>query len=52
MTAVKSFGKTDITACGEAPSGYTRLTSEVLEWVKTTVGMVQMNVTTEKTTNI
>ena len=39
MTAVKSFGPTGMTECGKGPYGYTRLTSEVLDWVKTTAGI-------------
>ena len=38
QTAVASFG--DLSqACGLRPAGFTRLTPEVLDWVKKTAGM-------------
>ena len=35
QTAVASFGPRRQTECGQKPGGFTRLTSEVLDWIKT-----------------
>ena len=34
-----SFGTTKLSECGQKPGGFTRLTPEVLNWVKTVTGM-------------
>ena len=39
QTAVASFGPTIKSECGRRPGGFTRLTPEVLDWVKTAAGM-------------
>ena len=39
QTAVSSFGPNRQTDCGQKPGGFTRLTPEVLNWVKTVTGM-------------
>ena len=39
QTAVASFGPSRQTDCGQKPGGFTRLTPEVLNWVKTVTGM-------------
>ena len=39
QTAVASFGPRRQTECGHKPGGFTRLTPEVLDWVKTFTGM-------------
>ena len=38
QTAVASFGPRH-SECGQKPGGFTRLTPEVLSWVKTVTGM-------------
>ena len=35
QTAVASFGPLRQSDCGQKPGGFTRLTQEVLDWVKT-----------------
>ena len=39
QTAVASFGPKRHSECGQKPGGFTRLTPEVLNWVKTWTGM-------------
>ena len=39
QVAVASFGPTKRTDCGKKPSGFTRMTSYVLEWVMHTTEM-------------
>ena len=39
QTAVASFGPWRNTDCGQKPAGFTRLTPEVLDWVKKTAGI-------------
>ena len=39
QTAVASFGTRKVSECGQKPGGFTRLTHEVLNWVKTKTGM-------------
>ena len=39
QTAVASFGPSRQSECGLKPGGFTRLTSEVLDWLKTVTGM-------------
>ena len=39
QTAVASFGPRRQTDCGQKPAGFTRLTPEVLDWVKKTAGI-------------
>ena len=39
QTAVASFGPNRTSECGQKPGGFTRLTPEVLNWVKTVTGM-------------
>ena len=39
QTAVASFGPRKNTDCGQKPAGFTRLTPEVLDWVKKTAGI-------------
>ena len=40
QTAVANFGPSSKTECGHKPDGFTRLTPEVLDWVKNvTAGM-------------
>ena len=39
QTAVASFGVRRQTDCGQKPGGFTRLTPDVLNWVKTWTGM-------------
>ena len=39
QTAVASFGPRRDEECGQKPAGFTRLTPEVLNWVKTVTGM-------------
>ena len=39
QTAVASFGPKRKTDCGKKPAGFTRLTPEVLDWVKSKTGM-------------
>ena len=39
QTAVSSFGPSRHFDCGQKPGGFTRLTPEVLNWVKTVTGI-------------
>ena len=39
QTAVASFGVGGHTDCGQKPGGFTRLTPEVLNWMKTVTGI-------------
>ena len=39
QTAVASYGPKRHSECGQKPGGFTRLTPEVLNWVKTVTGM-------------
>ena len=39
QTAVASFGALKLSECGRKPAGFTRLTPEVLDWVKKTAGL-------------
>ena len=39
QTAVASFGSQKNKLCGKVPAGFTRLTHEVLDWVKKTAGV-------------
>ena len=39
QTAVASFGSIWDHVCGKIPAGFTRLTPEVLDWVKKTAGI-------------
>ena len=39
QNAVASFGPKRHSECGQKPGGFTRLTPEVLDWVKTVAGL-------------
>ena len=40
QVAVASFGPGEPSNCGRKPGGFTRLTPEVLNWVKKVTGML------------
>ena len=44
QTAVASFGPRRRTECGQKPGGFTRLTPEVLNWVKAKSGMYHLGI--------
>ena len=44
QTAVASFGATKLSECRWKPGGFTRLTPEVLRWVKNVTGMKEKGI--------